>query len=398
MESYDKEVLHDALKNEKKILDSLKKTYKQALKDINDKIAQLKGRTDVENMQSIIYQMDYQKALKKQIKTILDDLNTKQFDSVSKYLTESYEEGYLGTMYALQKQGIPLIMPIDQKSVVKAIVNNTKLSKKLYAKLGEDVNELNKRIQAEISRGMSQGYSYSKIAQNVAGQTSIGFNKAMRIVKTESHRIRNEATLDAQKKAKAAGADIVKQWDATLDKKVRPTHKILDGQIQDIDKPFVAGTHAAMNPGGFGVPGLDINCRCALLQRAKWALDEEELDNLKKRAEYFGLDKTESFEDFKKKYMEAASDVEGWDLAKDMINSGTYDETKFEQFSKIHKKHYNYANTVKYQNNKKYGDAWPEDAKKKWEIAKQVSDDEKVMLEQIKKTQSGRTKSNSHHK
>ncbi|MEG2669487.1 MAG: ADP-ribosyltransferase, partial [Oscillospiraceae bacterium] len=40
-----------------------------------------------------------------------------------------------------------------------------------------------------------------------------------------------------------------------------------------------------------------------LLQRAKWALDENELTVLKERAEYFGLDKTESFKDFEEKYI-----------------------------------------------------------------------------------------------
>ena len=46
------------------------------------------------------------------------------------------------------------------------------------------------------------------------------------------------------------------------------------------------------------------NCRCALLQRARWALDDEELETLKDRAAYYGLDKADSFEDFKKKYIE----------------------------------------------------------------------------------------------
>ena len=50
-----------------------------------------------------------------------------------------------------------------------------------------------------------------------------------------------------------------------------------------------------------------VNCRCALLQRAKWGLDEDELQTLKDRAEYFGLDKTDKFQDFEKKYLNMAS-------------------------------------------------------------------------------------------
>jgi hypothetical protein len=51
-----------------------------------------------------------------------------------------------------------------------------------------------------------------------------------------------------------------------------------------------------------------VNCRCALLQRAKWALDEQELATLKERAEYYGLDKSDNFKDFKKKYLKAVEE------------------------------------------------------------------------------------------
>ena len=60
-----------------------------------------------------------------------------------------------------------------------------------------------------------------------------------------------------------------------------------------------------MYPGGFGDPAEDCNCRCQLLQRARLALDEDELNTLKQRAEFFGLDKTDDFEEFKKKYLKA---------------------------------------------------------------------------------------------
>ena len=57
-----------------------------------------------------------------------------------------------------------------------------------------------------------------------------------------------------------------------------------------------------MYPGGFGIASQDVNCRCALLQRARWALDADELKTLKERAEYYGLDKTNDFDEFRQKY------------------------------------------------------------------------------------------------
>ena len=61
-----------------------------------------------------------------------------------------------------------------------------------------------------------------------------------------------------------------------------------------------------MEPGSFGDPAEDCNCRCVALTRARWALDEDELKTLKERAEYFGLDKTKNFKEFQEKYLNAA--------------------------------------------------------------------------------------------
>lgn len=307
------------LAEEKKVLLALKKQYMQAAKDVADKIQFHDGKitlllNDWDNLddvqksmlQSQIYQRDYQLQLKKQIDGIIDNMNANQYDTVEAYLKGCYETGFLASMYDIQGQGIPIIMPIDQKAMAKAVQLDSKVSQKLY---GSYVDELKARIQAEVSRGVASNQQYSTIARNLDMQANIGFNKAMRIARTEGHKIQVEAAFDSQKKAKEAGADIVKQWDSTLDGKTRDTHRKLDGQIRELDELFEVNGKKAKYPSGFGRPEEDINCRCALLQRARWALDDEELQTLQDRAKFFGLDKTEEFEDFKKKYMQAAAVV-----------------------------------------------------------------------------------------
>ena len=69
-----KEVQKAILKNEREILKILEQSYEQAHTDIMAKISELLARTDTQNMQSIIYQLEYQKALKSQINAILDNL------------------------------------------------------------------------------------------------------------------------------------------------------------------------------------------------------------------------------------------------------------------------------------------------------------------------------------
>ena len=274
MNKKQKEVQQTFLNNEKAVLKKLESNYKDALDEINNRIAILQSRDDAD-MQYVIYQIEYQKALKAQVQAILEQLQSKNFDTVSAYLTKSYEDGFIGTMYDLQGQGIPLVFPIDQEQVVAAIQHETKLSESLYSSLGKDTKVLSKQIAGEISRGISNAAMYSEMARNIAGYAGISKNKAMRIARTEAHRIQCKATADAQWKAKEKGADVVKQWDASLDGKTRDTHRLLDGQIRELDEPFEVMAMTAMEPGGFGDPSEDCNCRCALLQRARWALGDE---------------------------------------------------------------------------------------------------------------------------
>ncbi len=312
MNKRQKQVIQSQLNDERATLNKLKGLYKKALDDVNDRLAALKGRAETENLQSVIYQIQYQEALKKQINGILDTLNGDQFSTISGYLAKSYESGFVGAMYDIHGQGVPLIFPIDQDQVVQAVTLDTKLSKPLYNKLGENVNLLKKRVANNISRGIAQGQSYSDIAKNIAvgmvgnyaRMNGGALYNAMRITRTEAHRISQQAAYDALKKAKANGADVVKQWDATLDKRTRPSHARVDGEIRELDEPFSNGLMKPGDPRGRAAEV--INCRCQLLQRARCALDEDELDELKDRAAYFGLDKTANFEDFRRKYMPAS--------------------------------------------------------------------------------------------
>ena len=274
MNKKQKEVQKLFLEQEKEVLKKLEANYQDALSEINSKIELLMARQDAD-MQHVIYQVEYQKALKDQVSAILEQLHNNEFETVSEYLTQSYEDGFIGTMYDLQGQGIPLVIPIDQEQIVAAIQHETKLSTSLYAALGKDTKDLSKKIAGEISRGISSGAMYAEISRNIAAWGRIPKNNAMRIARTEAHRIQIQATADAQKKAKANGADVVKQWDAALDRKTRKSHRELDGQIRELDEPFEVNGHKAMQPGGFGRPEEDINCRCALLQRARWALGND---------------------------------------------------------------------------------------------------------------------------
>lgn len=319
-----KEVQKAALSDEKHTIQLLQRIYEQAAKDTEAKIAALNARTDLQNIQSIVYQKQYQEALKKQLDGIINDLHTQSFTTVSEYLGKSYEHGFYGTLYDLHGQGVPFLFPIRQDEVVKALNNDysniakTQRGKDIYKRMGENTDYLKKAVRAEVSRGIANGSSWLDMASHVAKGMNSPFNRAMKraflITRTEGHRIQNQATVDVQKRAKGLGADIVKQWDATLDANTRPWHAEADGQIREIDEEFDVGGEKMKAPGIGGSARNVCNCRCVLLQRAKWALGEAELKILQDRASFFGLDKTKDFEDFKQKYLKLPKNADTMNL------------------------------------------------------------------------------------
>ena len=304
------------LDNEEAIIKRLKQVYGQSLKDINaeaqklhDEFEELKAEYDTvedeaereilkSRMQSKVYQKQYQESLKKQVGDILDTMKEKEFTTVSDYLNKCYEEAFVGTMYDLQGQGIPLCFPLDQEAMVRAVQLDSKISQGLYSRLGEDVSLLKKKITAQVSRGISTGMSYQQVAQQLAGYTNIGFNNAVRIARTEGHRIQCQSGMDACYKAKEKGADVVKQWDSTLDVKTRSSHVDVDGEIKELNERFSNGLMFPGDPSGR--PEEVINCRCALLQRARWAVGGSftKMNNFSKQLETF--EKPEDYAEFKK--------------------------------------------------------------------------------------------------
>lgn len=340
MNKRQKIVQQQFINNEEAVIKRLKQVYNQSNKDITGKIASLdssisalqKALADVGEdgigelaaaflknagnltpeeakatlqsmLQSKVYQKKYQEALKKQVGDILDKMQSEEFKTVDEYLQKCYEEGFIGTIYDLQGQGIPMCFPMDQEAMVRAVQLDSKISQGLYSRLGEDVAMLKKKITAQVSRGIATGMTFHQVAQQLAGYTNIGFNNAVRIARTEGHRTQCQSGMDACHKAKEKGADVVKQWDATLDGKTRDSHAAVDGEVKELDEKFSNGL---MFPGdSSGAAAEVINCRCALLQRARWAVGGSftKMNNFTKQLETF--ESPEAYEEFKKGFFSA---------------------------------------------------------------------------------------------
>lgn len=217
MNKWEKEVQQSLLGSEEAAIEELEKQYAAALKDIGDKVRRFQADIDLlddalsqdglddaaktrllSQKRSKVYQKQFQEALKGQVSGILDKLHGDNYSTIEKYLSGCYETGFVGTMYDIARQGIPIITPIDQAAAVRAILIDSKLSNRLYTRLSVDIFQLKKTVTQEISRGIASSLSYRDIARNLKNVSGIGLYNAKRITRTEGHRIQQTSAADAQ--------------------------------------------------------------------------------------------------------------------------------------------------------------------------------------------------------
>ena len=127
MNKAQKEVQQAQLDEEKKVIRLLEVVYERAKKDCEQKIRELSARTDLENLQSIVYQKEYQQIIVDQLDYMLNELQNNEFATIADYLENCYSNGYVAVLYDIISQNVPIIFPIQQEQGIMALKTNSKL-------------------------------------------------------------------------------------------------------------------------------------------------------------------------------------------------------------------------------------------------------------------------------
>lgn len=223
MNQYQRQVEQKLLENEKEIRNRLKRIYSEALGEVKGNLKKLQQDP---NNQTKAMQIQYQKMLEAQLEGILNRMGDSTDQSMTDYLNKMYEDGYLGCLYGMHKDGVGLVLAINEDQVEKVVRKESaelQFSERLY----RDTEKLKEQYRDEMSRGLSTGKSYAEIARqlSLAGEASL--KQAFRIAQTEGHRVQSESKFDCMHDAREKGAEIVKQWDSTVDSRTRATHREL---------------------------------------------------------------------------------------------------------------------------------------------------------------------------
>lgn len=123
------------------------------------------------------------------------------------------------------------------------------------------------KIANAVTQGIIQGEGIPAIAQRIARQVGSDNMEAMtRYARTAMTGAQNAGRIEMLHEARAMGINVKKKWLATLDKRTRDAHRNLDGQVQEIDKPFKSDFGDIDYPGDFHAAAANVyNCRCTLI-------------------------------------------------------------------------------------------------------------------------------------
>jgi hypothetical protein len=116
-------------------------------------------------------------------------------------------------------------------------------------------------IVSQVRIGQAEGLGVAQISQRIAKAVpSISTQRGALIARTETH---GAANFGANKVAQTIGFTLQKQWVAAEDHRTRPFHAAANGQMVDLNQPFIVGGEMLMYPGDeAGSPWNTINCRC----------------------------------------------------------------------------------------------------------------------------------------
>lgn len=122
-------------------------------------------------------------------------------------------------------------------------------------------------ISNAIAQSIIQGDDIPTIAKRIAEKTSSTNMKAMtRYARTAMAGAQSAGRLETMSRAQGMGIRVQKKWRAVLDSRTRDSHQMLDGQVQELDKPFQSMFGEIRYPGDpTAHPGDVYNCRCGII-------------------------------------------------------------------------------------------------------------------------------------
>ncbi|WP_164670956.1 phage minor head protein [Virgibacillus doumboii] len=247
------------------------------LKVIQNRIAQMYAKYADSDGELSWTDINKYNRFQKEMKQITKELNA-DYRYIIKKLQKSneniYLEGFMRHMYLYEMAtGKGMYVSIPSTETIKGILLNPIAELTLSKIFEQHRNEIVRKINIELGQGIQAGEGYATMAKRIEKTVGFSRNKARRVARTEGGRARTIAGEEAEKKA-SKHVDITSVWMSALDLRVRHSHRVLDGQKTDDEGYFHYRSWKAKAPHLWGIPSMDINCRCVKLRLVNGMLPE----------------------------------------------------------------------------------------------------------------------------
>jgi SPP1 gp7 family putative phage head morphogenesis protein len=240
--------------------------YKAALDELRNLMAVTYAKYETAGVLLFSEMAKYSRSAKldKEIQGILTELGKKNAKSTRDVMKLVYTESFDRTKNLVEIATDRKIPGIIKDGVLEQALENPVKGLKLSRTLEKNRVNIIYTIQQTVEQGLKNGETYGQMAGRLKESLENDVPKALRVVRTETHRVMEQGKHDSLGNAQAAGIELVKIWVSSRDERVRASHASMDGVTVDYDEDFVNPFTGGKGPGPgmMGVAADDINCRC----------------------------------------------------------------------------------------------------------------------------------------
>lgn len=290
----------------------IRKTYQKLMKELRHYLADeyTQYAEDDRLSYAILQKHGAYARFLEEVEQKINDLSPETKRIIRSTVDQTYEYTYNGMIDCVQKAvsnpAITAGLKACTPEVIRKAVENPVSKLTLNDRLEKHRKEIVYDIKKDISVGLMNGDRYSTMANRIKKSVDGDYKKAIRITRTETHRVREAAKWESAMETDRvlqtgeSGMRMVKTWRTKKDERVRPggkakgrarkyDHRKMEGVTLPVDEEFTLPSGAKTRyPGGSGVAGEDINCRCTLsydLMKAYDMQDSEPMPSHKRTQE-----------------------------------------------------------------------------------------------------------------
>lgn len=242
---------------------TLRRAYTSLLKDMQNVIANTYAKLDDNDLIGSLMKYNRKDNVEKVLTDLINEFSKAKYKGMYNELRDQllFAYNYYHTSLVEVAAKSYKLTPL-KKEWLTATIENEITGLTLKETLQKDRQNIIYSLKSNLIQGVNNGESYSKMAKRMQKVINNDYQKAVRIARTETHRVKNVGTQKSAEQGQKAGIKQMKEWVCMNDSRARKSHRRLDGKKIPIDEYFRVGSDKMLVPGDGSHPEENINCRC----------------------------------------------------------------------------------------------------------------------------------------